>query len=689
MSDPQRPDDEEETKRWHALNLPEGVTEKFEEYVGTSPGDKIGERIIDRVKRWHEAIVGTGLYAQWVENWRMFHNMSPSGGGGSSFALAGDNSEILQIRINEMRNLLTHMLNLTFAKPPALRAIAENASADSMEGAQAADALLQEDFQGKRGGRVMRSAGTWALAVCGTSFIHPEWDLFAGEPYIPTAEGSMVYSGAPRLRARSAMHVVFDLSKWAWEDVESTIVIDRANKYVLASQFSDQADAILKQRAWHENQLHSAMFVDAGSDDIIVYKYLHRPVNSLLLPSGRYTMVLEDGTVLRDDDSPYSQLRDQRIGLFPVTAAEQLGSALGYASSNDLAPPQKLTNLCATIMATTVAGFGAPVIAGPPLEALNVAQLVGGMKYLGMGGGQLPQVLDLLPKSDYLPGVLEAAKRFGETLSGMNAIVRGDASADQMSGKAIAQIQSMAIQFMSMFQASVIDAHEDCGDYLIQMRQALSTGDQKVAVVGTDNVQQTIDWNAEKLKSVARIRAEAVDPMLQTSQGRDERARFMVENGMTEMPQEYVLAAETGQYKPIFRATTSQLTLIHRENEELRKGEAPIFLDSDKHEWHAPEHLAILADPTIRQNPELVANVLNHTAMHLMAQAGLVVDQSEGAPPAWAQWKEAEAMSQSMAPPPAPGAASMTPPPEGEAPEEAPQGAPASTPLDAMQALPS
>ena len=48
--------------------------------------------------------------------------------------------------------------------------------------------------------------------------------------------------------------------------------------------------------------------------------------------------------------------------------------------------------------------------------------------------GNLPQ--SLRASDDYVQKVLESARRFGETLSGMNAVVRGDTSTDQMSGKA-------------------------------------------------------------------------------------------------------------------------------------------------------------------------------------------------------------------------------------------------------------
>ena len=107
------------------------MAKSLDDYIGTSPADQIGKKLLERIKRWRDGLQSSGLYRAWVDNWTMLHNGPPSGQGGdfhNAFALEGENEDILSIRINDMRNLHTHMLNLVYSRPPGLKAIAANAN---------------------------------------------------------------------------------------------------------------------------------------------------------------------------------------------------------------------------------------------------------------------------------------------------------------------------------------------------------------------------------------------------------------------------------------------------------------------------------------------------------------------------------------------------------------------------------
>lgn len=681
----------------------------LDDYTGTCKAEVFGERVIERFKNFRAEIESNGVMDVVQRNYRQYHNEAADGeglGGDDSFSIMGDNGEILSVRVNESRNLITNALNLTYSQPVGLRAVAKSSDPEALKAAQIANTTLTEDFKASGGGKVMRENGEMAL-VCTTGFADPEWDLFAGEAYVPDSEQSMSYTGAPKLSSRWVDEVCFDLTKRRWEDVEQAIVLQRANRYLLASQIPDQADKILSVPSIGDSEFASTRYEDKDSDDIIVLRYQHRNGNSRFLPSGRYGLVLEDATVLRDGDSPYSIVDGGRLGIVPITAAGGMGSVYGYPIMNDLSPLQQWLNLVSTMIATLIAGYGAPNIAGPALGQVDIQQLVGGGRYFGMKQADAKvSALNLLPDLKPLFELVQAISSFGEKLSGMNSVVRGGAERD-MSGKAVALWKSMAVQFMSSFMQGNIEQHESVGSYTIQLREKFATGEQTAAIVGQDNVQQMIKYKAgETFAHIAKVRAEAVDPAAMTFEGREERANFLLQQGAFTNKQEYLMFLQTGRDEPLYRAEMAQLNLIARENSELMDGKLSPVMEFDNHDQHRPEHQALVAEPNVRNNPAVMGVVLEHDAMHALFQMGISplqgMDPMSGQPypsateqlaqaKAEAAQQQAMMAQQSMTQAPAQGSVSSTEPPAGgsasssTAGPPAPSGPPAQTMQETMQ----
>ena len=615
----------------------------LDDYLGTCNAADFGDRVVERLKRWRETLETNGLLSVWQRNRRQYMNASaePTAGGWQTndpFSIQGENGEILAVRINEARNLVTNMLNLTFAKPIGLKPVATNATPEALEGAEIAETRLTEMFHAGQGDKVMRDAGEIALVVT-TGFVDVEWDLFAGEAFLPADDQTQTYTGAPKLSTRWPDEVCFDITKKSWSEVWDVIVIQRANRFILASQYPDWETEILAQPSFSDSEFCTSPYADEDSDDIAVLKYVHRPVNPKFLPNGRYGLVLEDGTAIRDGDSPYAMVGDGKLGIFPITAASGMGSVYGYPVMNDLSPLQQWLNLVATMIATLVAGYGAPNVSGPALLQMDIQQMVGGGRYFGMKAGQGDvKALNLLPDLKPLFELIQAISSFGEKLSGMNSVVRGGAERD-MSGKAVALWKSMAVQFMSSFMQSAIEQKEAVGDYILRLEETFATGEQIAARTGDDNVQQVVKYRAaDKFRYVAKVRAEAVDPVAMTPEGREARADKLLEANMFPpgSTAEYMTMVKTGRDEPMFKAPMAHLMLIQRENSLLLRGEEPIVLEDDKHELHIDEHAALLAEPSARGNEQLMAVVLEHKAKHVLFTMGVSpmqgVDPQTGMP---------------------------------------------------------
>jgi hypothetical protein len=85
----------------------------------------------------------------------------------------------------------------------------------------------------------------------------------------------------------------------------------------------------------------------------------------------------------------------------------------------------------------------------------------------------------------------------------------------------------------------------------------------------------------------------------------------------------------------MFENITSRSLLIRKENEKLRNGVVPLVLRTDLHPSHISEHLSVLDDPDVRENPQLVQAVLAHVSEHEMYLNG--GPQGGGAPGAQPQ----------------------------------------------------
>jgi hypothetical protein len=635
--------------------------------------EEFGNLVVERFRSFRTALETNGLFETWRRNYRQFFNgpAAPSSkdtgwGWADSFQILGDNGEILSVRLSEPRTLITRMANLACSKPVALRAVAKSATPEALEAAQIADSVIKGDFDPTEGGQLIRECVEMALAVT-CAFMDAEWDQLAGEAYVPTDDGGMYYSGKPKLTVRMPDEVAFDLTKRTWNDVFDCIILQRANRYMLASQFPDFSDEILAQPSLSDSEFKSFRYDDEKTDDIVLLRYVHKAGNKSFLPEGRLGLVLENGTVIKDGSNPYALVDPTRLGLFPITAGSSLGSIYGYATMNDLSPLSQWLNLMATMVATLIAGYGAPNLTGPIMEAVQVNQMIGGGRYFGTPGGDKGKVEQLnLLDHNALNALLETMKfviDMGEKHSGMSGLVREPGDGD--SGKKVVAMQSMAVQFMSALQQSVIAVNKSLGNYLIRLRQKFSTSEEVAELAaGVGTSQQVLSYKAsDKFPMVAHVEAEAVDPLSQTFEGRELRAKDLMQMGAFNDPEtgqpsptaayDYVMFIKTGRDEPLFRHALATGNLIQRENQLLMKGEVPTVLANDKHKLHKPSHEDLLADPESRNPDSPVAKaVMEHLARHDLAEMGVPfmqgVDPQTGQPypPATVQFQQAEQQRQ-------------------------------------------
>lgn len=610
--------------------------------------DELARAVVTRMESWNHSVEANGLMSQWRQNYNLYYGTSGFGTN-ASFGLVGDNDQYMSVRVNHYRNVITHMLNIIYAKRRALKSAASNTEPDALNSTRLFDNVLEHTMRIKRGGRFFKDVGEIGL-IYGTGAGFVEWDTFKGAPY-STGNNQIIHAGDLRMRAKTPVDFYTDMHKQDWEDVDWVIVRDYENKYILAANFPDYAEQILKLR--REDQITNTTWFDnnSDSDDVPVYKFFHKRTPGLL-PDGRYAIVLSKEIVPYDGPNPYGELP-----LFLIRPSKWIGTFYGYTMANDLAPLQMFYDLVASMLATNVTAYGLPPIVGRSASDIQATELVGGMRYLQIPiNAELPQALNLMNNTGELMNIMLAIERWIETISGVNSVVRGNPETSLKSGVALSIIQSTAIQFMSGFDASVSDFEEDVGNFILKLYKTFADEEQVVSIIGRDKLSEIKRWSKKDISLVENVYVERVDPVSQTIAGRTQIAQDLLNNNKIGNPQEYLTVLETGQLPPLYEGTDSQLRLIRVENQRLLTGQVPMPTKYDEHDLHISEHMTVAADPDTRLNPDVMTALDQHINQHEMLKQQNIIEQAR---------RQME-VQQAIAPPPP-----MLPPGQG-----GPQGGP-------------
>lgn len=572
------------------------------------------------MQSWRNWVTETGLDARWGQNFCLYQGIDPkrydSYTSKESLKIMGDNGELLYLSFNDFRNLIQHVLTMTVDKPPNMSAKAINGDAASLIAAQTFDGVFAYYMNTYLHGRLQRETRR-AVEQClvgDIGYCLVEWDPFAGEAtgFDPDTN-TVTHAGDMYFKARGCYDVYSDPGAEDEDEVTWRCVRDQINKFELVRRFPKYAQQILNTRPMGNQSLEwrRGFARPTDSDIIDYYKFYAAP--SPLAPNGRRAILLDADTVLLDEDNPYGE-----IPIFPVRAMEGLWSVFGYAPANVIAPVQMAQDVITSAIITNYAMFGTQNVAVKSDDDFGVESIAGGMNVLKYNTA-LPSPLQLAQQADGIGDFLQLLFRRGETLSGINSVVRGDPDSALKSGKALGIVQAQAVQFQSQLAASYVQFLQNIGNFMLKAFRKFAHSERIVQIVGKDMATQSVTWSADTFGPIDRVTAELVDPAMRTLGYRTDLAMFMAQNQMTSTPQEFLTVLETGTLKPMLKAPMSELNLIHSENDALMNGTpgemVPVLL-TDNDDLHIAEHKCLVDSPGTRANGAIVQAVLTHIQMH-------------------------------------------------------------------------
>lgn len=541
--------------------------------------------------------------------WRAYHGAYADDlGFGHQVSFTGEQGELAQLPVNHFRNIARHTFNMITSNRPVMEARAINTDYKSLAQTYLANGILDYYMREKKLEECLKNAAEMAI-VLGAGFVKLEWNATAGELYdFDPDTGEPNFEGEIEFSNLSPFDVVVDGTKESW-DHDWIIVRTFQNRYDLAAKYPEYADKIKSIPSKNQSAVYRlAVWSNDDTDDVPVYEFYHR--KSEAMPEGRYMLFLDSEIVLLDAKLPY-----RTVPIFRIAPGNIMGTPYGYSDMFDIFPIQEALNSLYSTILTNQNAFGVQNLFVPRGADININSLEGAMNIIE--GNAKPEPLNLTETPTEVFKFLELLIQSAETVSGINSVARGNPEASLQSGTALALVQSMALQFISGLQQSYVKLVEDTGTALINILKDFATAPKVVALVGKNNRTYLKEFTGEDITAISRVVVDVGNPLSRTIAGRVQMADQLLQMKLLKSPEQYFQVLNTGRLDVTFEGEMTQLLLIKRENEQLLEGRKPIAVATDSHRLHITEHSAVLGDPDLREDINLLKNVQDHIQEHL------------------------------------------------------------------------
>lgn len=543
--------------------------------------------------------------------WRAYHGAySNDLGYGHRVEFSGEQGELVMLPVNHFANIAQHIYTMITANRPTMDARAVNTDYKSLAQTYIANGVLDYYMREKHLEACLKKATEMAI-VLGTGFIKLDWNATAGEAYDADPEtGETVYEGELEFTNLSPFDVVVDGTKETWNN-EWILTRSFQNRYNLIAKYPELKDKLLGVKPKNQTSVYRlAVFSNDDTDDVPVYEFYHKRTEAM--PEGRYMLFVDSDIILLDTKMPYRVLP-----VFRITPREIMGTPYGYTPMYDIFPIQEgINSLYSTIM-TNQNAFGVQNLFVPRGSDLSIESLDGAMNIVE--GNAKPEPLQLTSTPPEVFNFLNMLIQSAETISGVNSVTRGNPEASLKSGTALALVQSMSLQYISGLQQSYVKLIEDVGTAIIQILKDFATTPKVIALVGKNNRPLLKEFTGEQISAINRVVVDVGNPLARTTAGRVQMAEQMLQMNLIKSPEQYFQVINTGKIETMFEGEMNELLLIKSENEQMLEGKDVIVSPLDKHRLHINEHKAVLSDPDLRRDPELVKIVLDHIEKHLNA----------------------------------------------------------------------
>jgi hypothetical protein len=615
-----------------------------DEYFAASDDETLVLYLQRKSDAWFNSLISTDYLDKIKRSWQSYYGFYYEGGHAITFG--GETGELVNLPMNHYGNIASHILTMVTATRPSFQARSVNTDVKSQIQTNLANGLLEYYMRDKRLEQDLKRAVEYAI-VMGSGYVKMEWNATTGEIYdyiepeykplidesgevvydfngeivyetdedgdkVEIREGVPLYSGDIVFNVLSPFDVVFDPTKTDnnhdWQLCRSF-----KNKYDLIAKYPEFSEKIKALKTKSDlNTTRVSMSAYDETTDVPVYEFFHKPTESL--PKGRYVLYLDTDIVLEDTVLIYKNLP-----IFRIASRDIIGTPFSYTSMFDLLPVQDAINSLYSTIMTNQNAFGVQNIYVERGSDVQMEQVSDGLNFIqGNPGFQPPRPLNLTSTPAEIFNFLKMLEQSMETISGVNSVARGNPESQLRSGNALALIQSQALQFISGLQQSYIQLIEDVGTNIVELLKTFAKTPRVAAIAGKSNVTYMKEFTSDDLSSITRVIVDVGNALASTTAGRVEMASQMMQMGVITTPEQYISVINTGKLETMTEGQNKELLLVRAERERLVDGTTPVVaVLTDAHSLHIREHKAVLADPDLRMDADLVQRTLAHIQEHI------------------------------------------------------------------------
>lgn len=590
------------------------------EYIGLVDSKDLPQYGHRAINTWYDYVCRTYMKDRWRQNYSMFFRFDEKSYYWNSYAPTYARTDYVPLTINQSKSIIKQIINMTYSQMPVMASRSSNTDPKSQDHVDINNLLLERDT---KEGFLQRDAivSAYNAYIFGMSFDIMDWDMNAGEN-TELDEQQVMFTGDVSSDVLSVLDVYFDCTKKRWEDLDWIIVRQKVNKFKLAAnpKYKEFSDRIMSMKLNESSTV--PYFFDYNydtTDDIFIYKFIHRP-DPVMLPKGRYAIFLGNDVTLEDGPNPYYNLNGGNLNVFPLTPNEHVYGVYGDTDCNDLYPVQKLHDALTSCLMTKVTAFGIDKLFVEDGSLNDIEALTGGLKLFKMKPGttEFPKNIDLMGDLNKVMSPLPFVEKSMESITGMNAAARGQPDPSIKAAVAMSYLQSMARQFNSTFQRRAFEQMRQKAQFALELRKKFANEPQLLKIVGADKKFKLRRWTKADLSMVDSITVEPVDPVTNTIGGRIAFSEKLAQMGAP-IP-DYVRALKQGDYSPIMDESDSEYNNIALENAKIMRGEIPMAIREDNHELHRRKHKIIMEDPDVRADKNIMAAFNAHMEMHDQAE---------------------------------------------------------------------
>ena len=169
---------------------------------------------------------------------------------------------------------------------------------------------------------------------------------------------------------------------------------------------------------------------------------------------------------------------------------------------------------------------------------------------------------------------------------------RGNTEGKDLSGAAMALLQSMSISFNSGMQRAYNKVMEDVGNDIVTNLQEFGDEQMTALIAGGHDKYMVKSFSKKDLDSVKRVFVKQSNSIQDTAAGKltlfDNLTK--IPNAITR-PEQAIQVMTTGRLEPVYEDRQKELLIIKEEGEMLSRGEKPQVVFTENHPLHIDQQV--------------------------------------------------------------------------------------------------